>query len=345
MKTVTFISVGMFLMVVNVKSEYRALSRGDRADFLQTYEAIKIAMAEKNYRAIIRFTPDLIIRYESIMLDPSCAMIRPQFLEMNEILRDARNIRAADSLEEIITSTQRTGDIREQLRTYDTILLSLAALDTLRYRSHLMYYNGLAVSIANSKTMDTYSFLSSLKFIDTSILENYRITVKDKFDVRIAQLSAAMNPDSIVAFQAMYPGVHKDDIAALLDRSRLSMRHSLLRRPSMQAYREYKRIFGDDPALKEVLSKQAFEEALGTIPDPAPIKEYVTLFPEDGPRMWNQYEDSLFAKWSSRRTSVNTQAYMRLYPQGRYAAIIQDHFQSIQSLSTYSPGYFDQVGP
>ncbi|MBN1292361.1 MAG: hypothetical protein JXB48_11025 [Candidatus Latescibacteria bacterium] len=345
MKTVMLLVV-LLLIPSFTLAEYKALSRGERAAFLDAYQAVKIAAGERNYNAIIKFAPSLISKYESIMLDPSCRNIRPQFLDMGRILLQVRNLRAADSLEAVIAVKRGSGNTRELLKAYDSILPSLAYYDTSRYQAHLMYYNGLTVTISNENNVDSYAFLASLKFIDPAILDSYRVKVQKKFDVRLAQLSAIMNPDSILAFQASYPGIHKDDIDALFDRSRIAMRQSLLRQPSLSGYRDFKRVFGDDPKLKEKMSGYVFQQALSTIPDPVPIKEFTLLFPEESAQIWNQYEDSLFARWSSRRNQINTRAYMRLFPQGRYAAIIQEHFQSIQSFSAYTPDYFDQVvGP
>ena len=345
MKAFSVLSFMIFFTAIS-SAEYKALSRGDRSAFLDAYRAVKIAVEEKNYKAIIKFAPSLITKYESIMLDPSCRNIRPQFLDMSRILLQVRNLRAADSLEEVIEAKKKTGNTRELLQTYDSILPALAYYDTLRYQAHLMYYNGLTVTISNENNVDSYAFLASLNFIDPAILDSYRMKVQMKFDVRLAQLSAIMNPDSILAFKSSYPGIHKDDVDALFDRSRIAMRKSLLRQPSLSGYKDFKRIFGDDPKLKESMTGYVFKKSLGTIPDPMPIKEFAVLFPEESSQIWNQYEDSLFAKWSSRRNQINTKAYMRLFPQGRYASIIQDHFQSIQAFSAYTPDYFDQVvGP
>jgi hypothetical protein len=262
---------------------------------------------------------------------------------MNQMLRDARNTRAADSLEAIIAEKKATCNTQQLLLVYDTILPVMSVLDTSLYQSHLSYYNGLAITLANNKTMDTYTFLSSLRYVDNSILESFLRTVNDKFDIKIAQLSASMNPDSIYSFQLQYPNIRKDDVAALLDRSRLAMRQSLLRKPSIVGYKEYKRMFGDDLTLKDVVSKQAFKGALGTIPDPAPIKEYITYFPDEGSIMWNRFEDSLFIKWSSWRSTTNTNAYLKLFPQGKYSSIIQDHVSSVDAVSSFSPGYFPEL--
>jgi len=334
----------MLLLVFGVQAQYRALSRSDRAEFERVYQAVKIAFySEMNYTAIIKFVPELIARYESIMLDPSCKKIRPLFLDMAGLLAKARNSGIVDSLEHVIISKKKEGDNRELLKTYDEILPQMAPLDTLRFRSHQMYYNGLAISIAKNKTTDTYAFLSTLKYLEHSILDDVRVNVKDKFGDRVAQLSAAMNPDSIVAFQETYPGIRRDDMSALLDRSRAAMRQSLLRRPSMQGYLDYKRLFGDDKVLKEVIINQAFKCTLGTITDPASLREYVAQFPQEGPRLWNQLEDSLFARWSSNRNSLTTNNYFRLFPQGRYFPIIQDHVQSMQSFPSYSRNYYGRA--
>ena len=345
MKTVVFLAI-VFAIPSHTSAEYKALSRGERSAFLDAYQAVKIAAGEKNYLAIIKFAPSLITKYESIMLDPSCRNIRPQFLELNRILLEVRNLRAADSLEAVIAARRKSGNTRELLQVYDSILPSLAYYDTLRYQVHLMYYNGLTVTVSNENSVDSYAFLASLRFIDPAILDSYKVKVQKKFDVRLAQLSAIMNPDSILAFQSSYPGIHKDDVDALFDRSRVAMRQSLLRMPSLSGYRDFKRVFGDDPKLKEKMTAYVFQQALSTIPDPMPVREFTLFFPEESARIWNQYEDSLFARWSSQRSRINTKAYMRLFPQGRYAAIIQEHYQSIQSFSAYTPDYFDQVvGP
>ncbi|MBN2436251.1 MAG: hypothetical protein JXK07_13380 [Spirochaetes bacterium] len=340
---VHIVSVFLLFLTISATAEYRALSHKDRAEFLNSFQAVKIALAEKNYQAIIRFVPEIITRYESIMLDPDCKTIRPHFLSMNQMLREARNIRATDSLEAIIAEKKATCNTYQLLQVYDSILPVMSVLDTSLYQSHLSYYNGLAITLANSKTVDNYSLLSSLRHIDNSVLESFLRTINDKFNMKIAQLSASMNPDSIYAFHVQYPNIRRDDIVALLDRSRLAMRHSLLRKPSLLGYKDYKKIFGDDPTLKDALSKQAFKSSLGSIPDPSAIKEYIAYFPEDGSAIWNRFEDSLFIKWSSWRSTTNTNAYLKLFPQGKYAAIIQDHVTSADAVSAYSPEYFPEL--
>jgi hypothetical protein len=147
-------------------------------------------------------------------------------------------------------------------------------------------------------------------------------------DERIAQLSAAMNCDSLIAFQKKYPGVRSEDISALIERSRTAQRQSIMRQPTIKGYEHHRELFGDDPKLKQSIRNYSFKMALGVAADPEPLKEYLKLFPGEEREVWAAFEDSLYTRWSIQHTQTSAATYLRTYPNGRYVALISEAGQA-----------------
>lgn len=329
--------ISLFCISITVSS-YKALSKKDRNDFLNSYKAVKTAYIESNYHSILKFTPELLIRFESIMLDPRCKNLRLLYSEMDHICKDVQVSSTINSLETIIQIKQSTGDIRGALLTTDTILSLIASVDSIKYQIRYSIYDSLIREISKDKSISTYSFLVSLKYVKTNYLNEYRNGIQDKFDNKIAQLSALMNPDSINVFKTHYPGIRNDDVSALFERSRIALKHSISRQPSIQGYMHYRELFGDDKMLKDVIHQQSITLSLYPNPDPEHLKEYVKLFPDEEQSIWASFEDSLFNLWNSSKSPIKAQNYLHYYPQGRYSSVIMDYIKSFTIYNQLSPG-------
>jgi len=312
----------IILIAVGLQAEYHPLTEAQKGAFRDSYQAVRQAFEEKNYISIIRFTPEIIARYESIQFDPDCKKLRTMYNEMSEILNRVKGAKTADSLEAIIARAQLSSDKKDLLVSYDTILPVLFSADSSRFRVHYDYYQHIVSGLTSSNKTDTYTFLSSLKYVDPQTLEKYGKAIRKQFDIKIAELSAAMNPDSILAFQKLYPHIEKNDISALLERSRLSMRQSISRHPTIYDYLHYRELFGDDKLLKKVIFNKGMYEAMSGVPDIRTLKDYVKLFPEDAEDVWGSFEDSLYVKWSKTRDPLRADNYFRFYPQGRYTSLL-----------------------
>lgn len=327
-----------FLIVITLSSlaqadGYRPLSRKDRRDFVQAYHAVKVAFKQSNFGAIFRFAPGIITRFESVILDPDCAKLRPYYHELKDILFRVRDHRKIDSLEAGLNHERSIGDTKDLLLAYDSALPIMKALDIHTYIRHKKTYDSLVTALPGPKTMSEYSFLASLSCIDSSYIERYRESIQDKFDARMAQLSASMNADSILAFQKSYPTVQSDDVAALLERSRIALKQSLSRRPSLPGYLGYRNLFGDDPMLKEIILIQTLKLSLYPTANPTPLREYIRVFPDDEQSVWAAFEDSLYVEWQSGDDLERAREYLRLYPQGRYATVVKDAIRPIEPFS------------
>lgn len=312
----------MVLLTVSIRAEYHPLTDAQKIEFRDSYQAVRQAYEEKNYVPIIRFTPEIISRYESVLFDPDCKKYRQMYVEMSEIYNRVKGAKTADSLEAVIAQAQLSSDKKDLLVSYDTILPILFAADSSRFRVHYYYYQHIVSGLTSSDKMDTYTFLSSLKYVDSTTLEKYSKSIRSQFDLKIAELSAAMNPDSILAFQKQYPHIKMNDIAALLERSRLSMRHSISRHPTIYDYLHYRELFGDDKLLKSILFSKGMKEAMCIVPDIRTLKDFVKLFPEDADIVWGTFEDSLYVNWSRTRDRMRADNYFRFYPQGRYTSLL-----------------------
>lgn len=321
---------------------YRSLSNADKKDFIKSYRAVKESYSKHNFAPVIQFSPELIERFESIMMDPQCKKLRPLYEEMINIHSSVCKSKAIDSLEAIISSYRKSGDHQKMLLILDQFLPTIALLDSSKYRNHKAFYDSLIENVSKEKSMSTYSFIASLRYSNHEQLHSFQLTLHDKFDDKIAQLSANLNADSLKQFQISYPGVRTADITALLDRSRVFMKQSILRQPSIQEFFRFKSIFGNDKLLQNAIKKHVFKLSLYPNPDPAALKEYLKLFPEEEQTVWATFEDSLFSFWNSTRDPTKAQNYLRFYPEGRYSSIIISSNQPLRPIitnRTYQPSY------
>jgi len=317
----------MFLIVIALAvlasaSTYKSLTSKDKKDFENAYKAVKSSFLDKNYEQIIKFTPEILSTYESVMFDPDCKRLRPYFEEIRQILIYVRNSKKIDSIENAGTSYLANKENKKAVVLYDDALEFLYAADSANYPKYKARYDSLIIEISKDKTMATYSLISSLKYVDREFLKSYRNGIHDQFETKIAELSASLNPDSIKAFETAYPGIRSDDVDALLERARIASRHSMLRQPSVAGYVHYKALFGDDKLLHQSMKQKAFKLALYPNADPNPLKDYIKLFPDEEQIVWTNFEDSLYSVWNRTHNPIKAQEYMRFYPQGRYAGQI-----------------------
>ena len=307
-------------VLVAVAGEYQSLDKQARNEFQKSYKAIKIAYQERNYGPILRFAPIMQKKYESILLDPSCKKIRPMYNELGKIICNVTYEMKVDSLYRLVSGCLDRGDMESALLHYDA-MLSLVKEDSMLVERKRQY-DSLVRIVTSKKSMHSYSFLASLRHVDQDDLFGLRNAIHEVFDERIAQLSASMSCDSIIQFRKSFPGVRPDDMAALLDRARMAQRRSLLRQPSFLGYAEFRELFGNDDKLKQCIKKMAFKMAFSVAADPAPLREYIKLFPNEEQEIWNGFEDALYNDWRSKQTSIAAATYLRFFPNGRYTGIV-----------------------
>jgi len=318
-KSIFLIIISLFVLS---SASYKSLTNNDKKEFENAYKAVKSSFFDRNFDQIIKFTPEILINYESLMFDPDCKKLRPLYEEIQQILGYVRNSKKIDSIETAGEAYLSSKKNKKALMLYDDALEFLYSADSAKYPKYRARYDSLIFEISKDKTMATYSFIASLKYVDREFLKTYRNGIHDQFEYKIAELSASLNPDSIKAFQTTYPGIRSDDVDALLERARIALRHSTIRQPSMAGYTHYKALFGDDRLLHQTIKKQAFKLSLYPNPDPNPLKDYIKVFPDEEQTVWANFEDSLYSFWNKTHSPFKAQDYLRFYPQGRYAAYI-----------------------
>jgi hypothetical protein len=306
-------------------AEYKPLSGADQKLLVDNYKAVKEAYAEKNFASILKFVPEMITKFESVIMDPECKKLRPLYLEIELILDNVRYSIGMDSLDQEATGFLKKNDIESALVTYDKILSALHRNDSNNIPKFRKKFDSLVVKAEKKQNLATYSILTSLTHINRERLKGCKYEMSDQFDEKIARLSASMNPDSLYQFKKNYPDVKPDLVRELVDRARTAMRQSLLRQPSISGYLHYKELFGDDKLLHDALKNRCFTLAFAVeTPDPLPIKDFVTLFPEEEQKIWQEFEDFLFQKWNKKPSEIYAQNYLKLFPQGRYAQIVYE---------------------
>jgi hypothetical protein len=291
---------------------------------VDNYNAVKEAVTEKNYASILKFAPDMIIKFESVLMDPECKRQRPLYVEIETILDYVRYAIGIDSLNYEAGLYLKKNDIESALVTYDKILSALNKNDSDNIPKFRKKFDSLVVIAEKKQSMATYSILTSLTHINRESLKGCRYEMSDQFDEKIAQLSASMNPDRLYQFKKNYPDVKPEMVTELIDRARVAMRQSLLRQPSTIGYLHYKELFGDDKLIRDALKNRCFSMAFAVeqLPDPLPVKDFVTVFPEEEQKIWKEFEDSLYKKWNVKPSEISAQSYLKLFPQGRYSQII-----------------------
>jgi len=303
--------------------EYRPLSGADKKALADNYNAVKEAFTEKNYASILKFAPDMLMKFESVLMDPECKKLRPLYVEIGVILDYVRYTIGIDSLNYGAALYLKRNDIESALVTYDKLLSALNKNDSDNISRFRKKFDSLAAIAEKKQSMATYSILTSLTHINRESLKGCRYEMSDQFDEKIAQLSASMNPDSLYQFKKKYPDVKPEMVTELIDRARVAMRQSLLRQPSTIGYLHYKELFGDDKLIRDALKNRCFSMAFAAeTPDPLPVKDFVTVFPEEEQKIWKEFEDSLYKKWNAKPSEISAQSYLKLFPQGRYSQII-----------------------
>lgn len=305
--------------------EYKPLSGEDKKALCNNYKAIEKASEEKNYAAIIKFVPPMLTRFESVLMDPECKKLRSLYIEIRNIYEYSLYAVKIDSMKRTEEKYLEKNDIESALVVIDKILSELKTTDTANVLKIKKQFDSLVVMAEKKNNMATYSILTSLANINRESLKGCQYQMADQFEERIAQLSASMNVDSIVVFKRKYPDVKPELVSEILDRARGGMRQSLVRQPSISDYLHYKTFFGDDRLIREALKRRCFRMAFAVeIPDPMPVKDFVTLFPDDEQKIWKEFEDSLYQKWNAKPSETTAKNYLKLFPEGRYAQNIYD---------------------
>jgi hypothetical protein len=319
-----------------IAGEYHPLSGVEKKSLVDNYKAIKAAFAEKNYVSIQRFAPVMLSKFESVLMDPECRKLRPFYIEIESILGFVRYAVKIDSINAEASLYLARNDIESSLVAYDNLLTALQENDSENTIKFKKKFDTLVAIAEKKKSMATYSILTSLNHINREGLKGVRYEMMDQFDEKLAQLSASMNPDSLYKFQKNYSDIKPEMVMALLDRARGAMRQSLVRQPSIDGYSHYKSLFGDDKLIREALKRRCFRMAFAMeTPDPLPVKDFVSIFPEDEQKIWKEFEDSLYQKWNAKPSEIAAKNYLRLFPEGRYS---QNIYEMNKALNKNMPG-------
>jgi len=300
---IVLLSLSLFLSLSI--AAYKPLSKSEKKQFLKSADALEIAFSERNFEGIQRFAPEILSRYESIVLDPECMKLRPIYKRISDLYIKSGFEIQYDSLQALLKI--KTGSPRTTLERYQPLLRFLKDKNDSLFQYHMSVLEGFQDKFFKANpTLNTLHFISSLAFYSIKLWETQSDQLKSELQKEFSNLTFQHDKEKLIEFAKKYPGVFEVEIQSLISRAKLKERASILKKPSLEA-----------------------------------IDKYYKSYPEQDKKLDGIAENLFFKMWDTNKSDSLANEFTQRFPRSRYTFTITEWLksQTIQNVDSSYAGF------
>jgi len=254
------------ILVINAGycKEYQPLTGKEKKEFLQVYKSIVEAYKGGNYSIVQKFSPEIIEKYEAIMLDSKSEDLRPKYKEISDILVNSKRLFIRDSLMQLIYQKHKLQKNSECADGYQDLFAFIdkeGVFDSLKKKETPHLYECIVKMYEENPSYATFEKIDHYRYSNREYIEKIRKKIENEFEDKLLKLSSEMNVDTLLDFKQKYPGVLQSDIESLLEKAKDKYRLSILRKinpGSVKAY--YDKFGGPNDELELALERNMYDK-------------------------------------------------------------------------------------
>ncbi len=310
--------IGAFSMLnAQRMPDYSPLDKAQKKLFKSSYIALIKAADEGNKEAFLLFAPGMIVKYESILLDPQCVDLRNAYKDIKSRYQMYQLSLSVDSLKTTLNQSIKEKDFPSIFKVSSSLLSIYRqnGNDSL-FKVYQTKIDSLILSnYHNNSDFAVFTSIEQFPYISQNVIDTLKSQLELTKRDALTRLSANLDYDEISDFQKQYPSLFSEDVAHLKDMAQANLKTSALRsalKGNTQSLIDYRDRFGaKDNTVDKVLENSLFK-AFEVSQNEETAGRYLLYFP-DSPRAAKTKEYLTSLKQQKEMEELARQVLIRKY--------------------------------